>query len=93
MEPKGFDFVGQLTEALKPVIQEVIKTSVADAMRQYRPQEPEDLMTIPEASEFLRLAKPTIYSKVSRGELPYMKRKGKLYFSRRKLREWVETGK
>ena len=92
METK-FDFIGELAEALKPFIQETIKTSVAAAIRQNRPQEPEDFMRIEEASEFLGLSKVTLYSKASRGELPHTKRGGRLYFSRRRLRTWLETGK
>jgi excisionase family DNA binding protein len=56
------------------------------------PDTPE-LLTIDEASAFLRLAKPTIYSMVSRGRLPYMKRAKKLYFSRIELMEYLRQGK
>lgn len=43
---------------------------------------PQDkLLSVREAAVFLRLTTPTIYSKVSRGELPAMKQGNRLYFS------------
>lgn len=52
-----------------------------------------DLLNITEASEMLNLSVATIYSKVSRGELPYSKRGKKLYFSKTELMEYVKGGK
>jgi len=52
-----------------------------------------DLLTITEASEMLNLSIPTIYSKVSRRELPYSKRSKRLYFSREELTAFVREGK
>ncbi|WP_153231808.1 helix-turn-helix domain-containing protein [Algoriphagus machipongonensis] len=52
----------------------------------------EKLLTVQEASEFLSLKVPTIYSKVSRGELPVMKRSKRLYFSQKELLEYLKEG-
>src|SRR5690554_2759823 len=52
----------------------------------------DDLLTIEQAAEFLHLSKPTIYSKCSRNELPYMKRGKRLYFLREQLMEYVKAG-
>jgi excisionase family DNA binding protein len=54
---------------------------------------PEQLLTIQEAAEFLSLSVPTMYSKVSKGELPVMKRSKRLYFSRTELMEYVKDGR
>lgn len=54
---------------------------------------PEQLLTIQEAAQFLRLTVPTIYSKVSRGEIPVMKKSKRLYFSRTELLEYVKEGR
>jgi len=54
---------------------------------------PEQLLTIQEAAKFLNLSVPTIYSKVSRGELPVMKRTKRLYFSRKELLNYVKAGR
>ena len=53
---------------------------------------PEKLLTVQEAAEFLNLTVPTIYSKVSKGELPYMKRGKRLYFSSTQLMEYIKEG-
>lgn len=55
--------------------------------------EPERLLTVTEAAEFLNLTVPTIYSKVSKNELPVMKRNNRLYFSTEELREYLKGGK
>ena len=54
---------------------------------------PDQLFTIDEAAEFLNLSKPTLYSKASRGELPFMKRSKRLYFSRLELLDYLKEGR
>jgi excisionase family DNA binding protein len=49
-------------------------------------------MTVDQAADFLHLKVPTIYSKVSRGELSPSKRGGRLYFSRSDLTEYIMQG-
>lgn len=51
------------------------------------------LLSVKEAAEFLNLSVPTIYSKVSRNELPVMKRSKRLYFSRVELTEYLRKGR
>lgn len=50
-------------------------------------------LTVIEAAKYLNLAVPTVYSLVSKGELPYMKRSKRLYFSREDLMNYVRTGR
>lgn len=56
-------------------------------------EQPEQFLTIQEASQFLNLTVPTIYSKVSKGELPVMKRSKRLYFSSIELMEYLKKGR
>ncbi|NCD13377.1 MAG: DNA-binding protein [Epsilonproteobacteria bacterium] len=56
-------------------------------------EQPEQLLTIQQAAEFLNLTVPTIYSKVSKNQLPVMKRSKRLYFSRTDLMEYVKAGR
>jgi excisionase family DNA binding protein len=56
-------------------------------------EHPDQLLTIQQAAEFLNLTVPTIYSKVSKRELPVMKRSKRLYFSRIQLMEYVKEGR
>lgn len=53
----------------------------------------DQLLTVDQAAKFLNLTKPTIYSKVSKGELPYMKKGKRLYFSKDELLEYIKSGK
>ena len=62
--------------------------------KQVEPTEHSDkLLTIQQAAEFLNLAVPTLYSKVSKGELPVMKRSKRLYFSRIQLMDYIKEGR
>jgi excisionase family DNA binding protein len=53
----------------------------------------EQLFNVQKASEFLNLSVPTIYGKVSRNEIPYMKRGKRLYFSRTELMDYLKDGR
>jgi excisionase family DNA binding protein len=53
----------------------------------------EELLTVQEAANFLSLSVPTIYSKVSKNELPVMKRSKRLYFSNYELMEYLKMGR
>ncbi len=57
------------------------------------PENEDQLLTIQEASEFLKLTVPTLYTKVSRSELPVMKRGKRLYFSKNELIEYIKKGR
>lgn len=52
-----------------------------------------DLLTVQKAAVFLSLAIPTLYSKVSKGELPFMKRGKRLYFSSEELTDYLKEGR
>ena len=52
-----------------------------------------DLLTIHEAASFLNLSKHTLYNKVNKNELPYMKKGKRLYFSRVELMAYIKSGK
>lgn len=59
-----------------------------------KPTEPQDkFLTIQQASKFLNLTVPTIYSKVSRRQIPFMKRGKRLYFSQLELIDYVKSGR
>ena len=59
-----------------------------------QPAQPqEQFLTIKQAAEILNLTVPTLYSKVSKGELPVMKRGKRLYFSKQELTEYIKSGR
>ncbi|MCK9613287.1 MAG: helix-turn-helix domain-containing protein [Bacteroidales bacterium] len=52
--------------------------------------DPDKPLTIRQAADLLGLAIPTLYSKVSRGEIPCWKSGKRLLFSREKLTEYMQ---
>ncbi len=59
----------------------------------YNQATPDKFANITEAAEILELAKSTVYNLVSAGKIPYMKKSKRLYFSRKELLDYIETGK
>ncbi len=50
-------------------------------------------LSIREAAIFLKLSVPTIYSLVSRREIPFSKVGKRLYFTEPDLNEWIKSGR
>ena len=92
MEHLTFD---QLPEAVTTLTKEVseLKNLIITNQEQPTKEQPEILLNVQEAEEFLKLEVPTIYSKVSRGELPVMKRSKRLYFSSIELMDYLKQGR
>ncbi len=53
----------------------------------------DELLTIQQAAEILKLSVPTIYGLVSRTEIPHAKKGKRLYFSKQELLDWVKAGR
>jgi excisionase family DNA binding protein len=85
----------KLPEAVTMLTKEVseLKRLLIEKQEQLSNDTPEQLLTIQEAAEFLSLTVPTIYSKVSKGELPVMKRSKRLYFSSAELLNYLKDGR
>lgn len=82
-------------EKLISSISERVTANILKAVRNEQPttEQPEKLLTIQEAAEFLSLTVPTMYSKASKREIPVMKRSKRLYFSRTELLEYLKDGR
>ena len=80
--------VSQLSEKL-----DNIERLLLEKNEQQSTDQSDQLLTIQDAAELLHLTVPTIYSKVSKGELPVMKRSKRLYFSRIELLEYLKQGR
>lgn len=82
-------------EDLQTVIIDCVNSCLRNNKQESKPptDQPEQLLTIQEAAEFLSLTVPTMYSKVSKGELPVMKRSKRLYFSRTELLDYLKDGR
>lgn len=51
----------------------------------------DNIMTLPEVAELLRIAEKTVYSLSQRGEIPAFKVGGQWRFSRAAIDSWIET--
>lgn len=85
----------QLPKAVTTLTKEVRELkSLLLKKSEHQNNEPlEKILTIQEASNLLNLAVPTIYSKVSKGQLPVMKRSSRLYFSSTELMKYLKGGR
>ena len=92
METLTFD---QLPNAVTMLTKEVseLKRLIVEKQEQAPTDQPEQFLNIQLAAEFLCLSVPTLYTKVSKGELPVMKRGKRLYFSRTELMEYIKEGR
>jgi excisionase family DNA binding protein len=77
-----------IENSVRKVLEENSASNTTENTRQYS-----DLLNIQEASKFLGIAVPTIYSKVSERLIPHSKIGKKLFFSRDELSNWVKSGK
>ena len=85
----------QLPKAVTMLTKEIsaLKSLLLERSKQQTIEKPEELLTVQQAAEFLNLSVPTIYSKVSKGELPVMKRGKRLYFSSTELMAYLKDGR
>ena len=85
----------QLPQAVAMLTKEI--SEIKQLLLQKSDQKPvtptENLLTVQEAANFLNLSVPTVYSKVSKGELPVMKRGKKLHFSNTELMLYLKNGR
>jgi len=74
----------------------IIKREVQEALNnqgQSRPNADRDIIFIDEACELTGYSKPTMYSKISRYEIPVLSRGKPLTFSKKILIQWIHDGK
>ena len=83
-------------ETLISSISERVTANILKAVRNEQPttDQPEQLLTIDEVATLLHLTKPTVYSKVSKNELPGVCKQGKrLYFDHQTIIDWIKQGR
>lgn len=94
-KPITFEQVPYLLSMIQQeqAIMKKMMTELGEKFSNKQAEQKSDLMTIQQTSEFLFLTVPTLYNKVHRNELPYMKRGKRLYFSRAELQDYLKAGK
>jgi excisionase family DNA binding protein len=90
METLTFD---QLPQAVTQLLEKVNHIESLLTENGIHSPETDNLFTITQAATFLNLAVPTLYSKVSRKEIPVNKRGKRLYFYKSELEDWIRQGR
>jgi excisionase family DNA binding protein len=85
-----------ITQITPPELETLIENSIKKALSihtQAPQHEPDELLTVQNAAEFLSLSVPTIYGLISKGQLPVMKRSKRCYFSKIELINYLKQGR
>lgn len=91
MENLSFEMLPQAVATLTEKVSEL--TRLISEKQEQPKEEPETFLNIKETAEFLRVTIPTVYSKVSRGDLSVIKRNGRLYFAKSDLLAYLISGR
>lgn len=85
----------QLPKAVNEILLKLenIESKLLDICKNIQVANKDQMLNVQEASGFLGLAVATIYSKVSKRELPFIKRSKRLYFSQAELTEYIKKGR
>jgi excisionase family DNA binding protein len=51
---------------------------------------PDEILTLPEVAQLLKVAEKTVYTMAQKGELPAFKVRGQWRFKRADLDQWIE---
>jgi excisionase family DNA binding protein len=62
-------------------------------LQENRVEDSDEIMNVEQAARYLDLEVPTVYSKVSRRELPFNKPGRHLYFIKSELFQWIQSGR
>jgi excisionase family DNA binding protein len=90
MEIITFD---KLPEAVTLLLEKVSNIEALLTGQYLQQPEQDEPLNIIKAAKFLDLAVPTVYSKVSRKEIPVNKQGKRLYFYKSELEEWIRQGR
>jgi excisionase family DNA binding protein len=81
----------QVPAAVQLLLMEV--ASLKALLQTSQPAEPDNFMNVTDASNYLQLAKPTVYALLSRGDLPNFKRGKKVFFKKADLDTYLLRGR
>jgi len=82
------DLPEAISEVLKRIsrIEEIISVPAVS-------EQGDELLNAKQAAEFLQIAMPTLYTKVSKREIPHLKKHKRLVFHRSELMEYLNSGR
>ena len=87
-----------IIQEIRIELETIIENSMRKVLNEYATRNDKftatslDILDIKQASQFLGLAVPTLYAKVSARSIPHSKIGKKLFFSKRDLEVWIKQG-
>ncbi len=79
----SFEIILERLDHIESILTAIMKTIKTESIKKDR--DFEDMVNISQIANLLNLSKATIYSKVSRRELPYYKLSNRLFFSKKEI--------
>ena len=86
--PNPFQLIMEQLDCLERKLDKLIKEREAGKAVDSE----DELLTVQNATAFLRISPSTLYQLTSRHEIPFMKKGKRLYFNKEELRRWIEEG-
>ena len=88
-------FISLPIEDLQTVIIDCVNSCLKNNKQSSTQNQPEtdELLTVQDTAKFLSLSVPTVYTLISKGELPVMKRSKRCYFSKVELINYLKQGR
>jgi excisionase family DNA binding protein len=90
MEPFNFN---ELPEVVRRLFEKVEQIELLLLNLQPKDESEYELLDIREAAAFLKVSVASLYTRVSRKEIPVSKPGKKLYFDRKELQDWIKFGR
>lgn len=86
--------IKEITPAeLQALVEQSVRKVLAEPKTEIDAAEPDAILTIEQAAEFLNLSKATLYGYVHNSTIPVSKRGKRLYFSKMELLQWIKEGR
>ena len=84
-----FDIIVQRLDSIEKLLNELSKNA-----NNSKPQKDTDeIMTVEQLSDYLTIARQTIYEKCTKKEIPYFKAGKRLYFKKSVINDWINSGR
>jgi len=89
---ESFNF-NELPEVIRLLFEKVEQIELLVINLQPKEIDEDELLDITEAAAFLKVSVASLYTKVSRKEIPVSKPGKRLYFNRSELKNWIKLGR
>ena len=84
-----FEIIEQRLKSIENQLSELLKMAKALTLKEAT----EEIMTVEQLSDYLTIARQTIYGKCGAKEIPHIKTGKRLYFKKSDIDKWLDSGK